>query len=204
MSDIMPDALIVVDVQNDLCPGGTLAVPEGDAVVPVLNAYLARAAAAGMPIFASRDWHPPRTAHFAAFGGPWPEHCVQGTPGAAFHPDLRLPTSAQIVTKGTSQDDTGYSAFDGLLPDGRDLATALRAAGVTRVLVGGLATDYCVRATVLSAREAGFAAVWLRDASRPVEVQPGDGARAEAEMLAAGATAGSLDSFYPAEARPAP
>lgn len=193
----MPDALIVVDVQNDFCPGGALAVPEGDAVMPVLNAYLARAAAAGIPIFASRDWHPPRTGHFAAFGGPWPEHCVQGTSGAAFHPDLQLPASAQIVTKGDSEQDAGYSAFDGALPDGRDLATALHAAGVTRVFVGGLATDYCVRATVLGARDAGFAAIWLRDASRPVEVQPGDGERAALEMLAAGATTGTLDVFHP-------
>lgn len=193
----MSDALIVVDVQNDFCPGGALAVPEGDEVVPVLNAYLARAAAAGIPIFASRDWHPPRTAHFTAFGGPWPEHCVQGTPGAAFHSDLQLPAGAQIVTKGNSEQDAGYSAFDGALPDGRDLATALHAAGVTRVFVGGLATDYCVRATVLGAHDAGFAAVWLRDASRPVEVQPGDGDRAALEMLAAGAMAGTLASFHP-------
>lgn len=198
----MPDALIVVDVQNDFCPGGSLAVPEGDAVVPVLNAYLERAAAAGMPMFASRDWHPTHTAHFAAFGGPWPEHCVQGTPGAAFHPNLRLPSDVQIVTKGNSDQDAGYSAFDGALPDGRDLATALHAKDVTTVYVGGLATDYCVRATVLSARAAGFGAVLLRDASRPVEVQPGDGARAEADMLAAGATAATLEAFHPSSTQP--
>ena len=193
----MADALIVVDVQNDFCPGGTLPVPEGDRVVPVLNEYLARAEGAGIPIFASRDWHPPHTAHFAQDGGPWPVHCVQNTPGAAFHPDLRLPAATQIVTKGTSTRDEGYSAFEGRLPDGRDLATALRAAGVTCVYVGGLATDYCVRATVLGALQAGIGTVWLRDASRPVEVQPGDGARAEAEMLAAGAPAGTLAEFAP-------
>ncbi|HEV7128526.1 MAG TPA: isochorismatase family protein [Ktedonobacterales bacterium] len=193
----MSDALIVVDVQNDFCPGGALAVPEGDAVVPVLNAYLARATAAGLPIYASRDWHPQRTAHFASFGGPWPVHCVRDTSGAAFHPALQLPPATSLVTKGTSERDEGYSAFEGTLPDGRDLATALRAAGVSRVYVGGLATDYCVRATVLAARKDGFVVIWLRDASRAVEVRSGDGARAAAEMLAAGATAGTLADFHP-------
>lgn len=193
----MSDALIVVDVQNDFCPGGALPVPGGDRVVPVLNDYLARAAQAGAPIFASRDWHPAHTTHFAEFGGRWPAHCVQQTPGAAFHPDLRLPAATQIVTKGTGEHDEGYSAFEGRLPDGRDLATALREAGVTRVFVGGLATDYCVRATVLAARQAGFEVTWLRDASRPVDVKPGDGARAQIEMMAAGACEGAIQDFTP-------
>lgn len=193
----MSDALIVVDVQNDFCPGGALPVPDGDRVVPVLNDYLARASAAGLRIYASRDWHPPRTAHFQAYGGTWPVHCVQGTPGAAFHPHLRLPANAAIITKGTSARDEGYSAFEGTLPDGRDLSTALRDAGVTRAYIGGLATDYCVRATVLAARSAGFAAVYLADASRPVELRPGDGERAIAEMVAAGATMSTLDVFHP-------
>jgi nicotinamidase/pyrazinamidase len=196
----MADALIIVDVQNDFCPGGALPVPEGNQVVPVLNAYAARAQAAGIPIYASRDWHPRRTTHFAEFGGTWPVHCVQNTPGAAFHPDLRLPPGTQIVTKGTSERDEGYSAFEGQLADGRDLATALREVGVDRVYIGGLATDYCVQATVLSAREQGFDVVWLRDASRPVEVHPGDGARAEAAMLEAGARPGTLDQFQPVAA----
>jgi nicotinamidase/pyrazinamidase len=195
----MADALVVVDVQNDFCPGGALPVPEGDRVVPVLNEYLSRAAQAGIPVFASRDWHPARTTHFQAYGGAWPVHCVQNTPGAAFHPDLRLPATAAIVTTGTGERDEGYSAFEGSLSDGRDLATALREAGVTRVYVGGLATDYCVRATVLGARQAGFDVTWLRDASRPVEVHAGDGARAEAEMRAAGAAEGTLADFTPAQ-----
>ncbi|GAC1447146.1 MAG: bifunctional nicotinamidase/pyrazinamidase [Ktedonobacterales bacterium] len=193
----MSDALIVVDVQNDFCPGGALPVPDGDRVVPVLNTYLARADAAGVPIFASRDWHPARTTHFTEFGGRWPAHCVQDTPGAAFHPDLHLPATTRIITKGTGERDEGYSAFEGQLPDGRDLATALREAGVTRVFVGGLATDYCVRATVLAARQAGFEVTWLRDASRPVDMKPGDGARAQIEMMAAGACEGALQDFTP-------
>jgi nicotinamidase/pyrazinamidase len=165
--------------------------------VPVLNAYAQRAESAGLPIFASRDWHPPRTAHFAEEGGPWPVHCIQDTPGARFHPDLRLPPGTRIISKGTSGRDDGYSAFEGQLPDGTTLADALHTAGVQHVYVGGLATDYCVRATVLSAREGGFDVTWLGDASLPVEVHPGDGARARDEMLAAGAHEGTLDSFHP-------
>jgi nicotinamidase/pyrazinamidase len=193
----MADALIVVDVQNDFCPGGSLAVPEGDAVVPVLNQYLERASAAGIPIVVSRDWHPQETAHFAAFGGTWPVHCVQETPGAAFHAGLRLPLEMLIASKGMSARDEGYSALEGQLPDGRNVLDALRERGVTRIYAGGLATDYCVRATVLGALAAGFETFLLRDASRAVDVTPGDGERAIAEMLAAGAKDETLADFAP-------
>ena len=193
----MADALIVVDVQNDFCPGGSLAVPGGDAVVPVLNAYMQRAHGAGVPVFASRDWHPAHTLHFQAEGGPWPPHCVQGTHGAEFHPDLRLPDGATVVSKGMSARDEGYSAMEALTPEGRSLADILRERGVTRVHVGGLATDYCVRATVLDARKAGLDTYVLVDASRPVDVAPGDGERALHEMLAAGAKPETLDEFQP-------
>ncbi|HET9981476.1 MAG TPA: nicotinamidase [Ktedonobacterales bacterium] len=193
----MADALIVVDVQNDFCPGGALAVPEGDAVIPVLNEYMSRASDAGILIFASRDWHPQVTRHFAAQGGPWPPHCVQETRGAEFHPDLRLPPGTVVVSKGMSAEDQGYSALEAVLPDGQPLADALRADGVTHVYVGGLATDYCVRATVLDALKEGFTTSVLVDASRPVEVQPGDGERALNEMLAAGAEPQILDEFEP-------
>jgi len=189
----MPDALIVVDVQNDFCPGGSLPVPQGDAVVPVLNRYIERASAAGMPVYASRDWHPERTRHFAAYGGPWPPHCVQGTPGAAFHPGLRLPSDTTIVSKGMSAEDEGYSAIEARVSDGRDLLTALRQTGITRLHVGGLATDYCVRATVLDALRAGFETFLLVDAARAVDVTPGDGERALGEMLAAGAKPQTLN-----------
>lgn len=193
----MADALIVVDVQNDFCPGGSLAVPEGDAVVPVLNEYMSRAADAGVPIFASRDWHPEHTRHFAAEGGPWPPHCVQGTPGAEFHPELRLPEGVAIVSKGMSTEDQGYSALEAVLPDGQSLLEALRARGVEHIYIGGLATDYCVRATTLDALKDGFITSVLVDASRAVDVQPGDGARALNEMLAAGAEPQILDEFAP-------
>jgi nicotinamidase/pyrazinamidase len=191
----MGDALIVVDVQNDFCPGGSLAVPDGDAVVPVLNRYIERAAMAGWPVYASRDWHPARTSHFAEYGGPWPPHCIQGQPGAAFHPDLRLSPGAIVVSKGMSERDEGYSAMEALQPDGRPLLLALQQQGVTRVHVGGLATDYCVRATVLGALAGGMEARLLTDAVRAVDVQPGDGERALHEMLAAGVQPETLDAF---------
>jgi nicotinamidase/pyrazinamidase len=193
----MAEALIVVDVQNDFCPGGALAVPQGDRVVPVLNQYLERATRAGVRVYASRDWHPAETTHFRSSGGPWPAHCVQGTAGAAFHPDLRLPADAAIVTKGTGTTDDGYSAFEGRLPDGASLADDLRAHAVTIVYVGGLATDYCVLQTALGARREGFTTFWLSDASLPVEVQPGDGQRAAASLAQAGVRAATLGAFHP-------
>jgi nicotinamidase/pyrazinamidase len=192
------DALIIVDAQNDFCPGGSLAVPFGDQVIAVLNDYLVRAEQAGIPIFASQDWHPAETTHFAKDGGRWSVHCVQGTDGAAFHKDLRLPASVLVVQKGLSGQDDGYSAFEGHLADGRDLKRALDDHQVRRVFIGGLATDYCVLQTVRDARRAGLETVWLRDASLPVEVKAGDGEQAEKDMLEAGARACTLAQFNPA------
>ena len=194
----MSDALILVDVQYDFCPGGSLPVPAGDEVIPTLNQYLAIAGSSSIPIFVSRDWHPPSTRHFAAEGGLWPVHCVQGTHGAEFHHDLHLPVSARIVSKGDSTQDEGYSAFEGRQDDGKTLAEELHSSGVTRVYVGGLATDYCVLHTVLDALQSGFDTFYLEDASRPVELKPGDGQRAEVEMLSAGAHACTLADFHPA------
>jgi nicotinamidase/pyrazinamidase len=145
------DALLIVDVQNDFCAGGALAVPDGDAVIPVLNDWIAAAAATGAPVFASRDWHPANHVSFQAQGGPWPPHCVQGTQGAAFHPELRLPADVGIVSKGTEAGVEGYSVFERT-----DFAERLRAAEVRRLWVGGLARDYCVRASVLDALDQGI------------------------------------------------
>lgn len=177
------DALIVVDVQRDFLPGGSLAVADGDAVIAPLNGWLSRFAAAGRPLFATRDWHPSDHCSFRAQGGPWPPHCVAGTAGAEFPVALQLPAAARIVSKATTRDRDAYSGFAGT-----DLDAQLRAAGVRRVFVGGLATDYCVLNTVLDARRLGYATVLLADAVRAVDVAPGDGARAVAAMLAAGAT----------------
>jgi nicotinamidase/pyrazinamidase len=178
------DGLLVVDVQNDFLPGGSLAVAAGHEVVPVLNRYIGEFVRAGLPVFATRDWHPPDHCSFRARGGRWPPHCVPGTSGANFAPGLALPSSAVVVSKDTRTDQDTYSGFQG-----GDLDARLRDAGVRRVFVGGLATDYCVRHTVLDALARGYEAVLLTDAIRAVEVEPGDGRRAVDEMIARGAVA---------------
>jgi len=174
-------ALIIVDVQNDFCPGGTLAVANGDEVVPPLNKLVDEFLKRGDPVFKSRDWHPPTTKHFEAYGGTWPVHCVQNTRGAEFHPQLRDDPRIHIISKGLGDTDC-YSAFDET-----NLAEQLREADVEEVLVGGLATDYCVKNTVLGAIKEGFHVKALKDAMRPVDLQPGDGERAIEEMRKAGA-----------------
>ena len=181
------DALVIVDVQNDFCPGGALAVNAGDEVVPVMNRYAERFARAGAAVFASRDWHPRQTKHFKEWGGVWPPHCVQGTRGAEFHAGLTLPPQTAIVSKGMDPDADAYSAFQAETADGTPFATALAVRGTRRLFIGGLATDYCVKATVLDARKHGFEAFVLEDASRAVDIAAGDGARAVDEMTAAGA-----------------
>jgi nicotinamidase/pyrazinamidase len=192
------DALLVVDLQNDFCPGGALGVAGGDAVVPVLNDYARAFADAGAPVLASRDWHPTRTRHFRAWGGPWPPHCVQGTRGAEFHPGLALPPSARVFSKGMDPESDAYSAFQAEGEDGTPLPEALRRLGVRRLFVGGLATDYCVKATALDARRAGLDVVLLEDAVRAVDVAPGDGERALDEMQAAGVRRARRGSLAPA------
>lgn len=180
-------ALLVVDVQKDFCPGGSLAVPEGDRVVPTLNRHISRAVSRHWPVYASRDWHPPITSHFREYGGEWPPHCVENTAGAAFHDDLRLPSSAVVVTKGQDPEHPGYSAFQGHTPDGRSLLEELRNRQVKHLYVGGLATDYCVKHSVLDALKAGFEVTVLGDAIAGVNLRPEDSARAIEEMRAAGA-----------------
>jgi nicotinamidase/pyrazinamidase len=176
------DALLIVDPQVDFCPGGALAVPAGDRIFDAVN----RAARAAPLVVASRDWHPSGHVSFSQRGGPWPVHCEAGTAGAEFHPQLDASHVDMVVSKGTDADREAYSAFDGT-----DLAGWLRDRGVRRLFVAGLATDYCVRASVLDAREAGFDVVVLEDAVGAVDVKPGDGERALAEMKEAGARVAS-------------
>jgi nicotinamidase/pyrazinamidase len=184
-----PDsALLLVDVQNDFCPGGCLPVADGHTVVPALNRYAEQFKAAGRPIFASRDWHPARTTPYTDYGGVWPAHCVQGTRGADFHPDLSLPGEAVVVSKGMGPEEDSYSAFEARDADGRPLAQLLADRGVRRLYLGGLATDYCVKHSTLDARRFGFEVVVLGDAIRGVDVEPGDSERALEEMRTAGAT----------------
>lgn len=180
------DALIVVDVQLDFLPGGSLAVPRGDEVVPALNRYVAVFRGLTLPVVATRDWHPPDHCSFKAQGGPWPPHCIAGSDGARFSPLLDLPCEARIVSKATAADRDAYSGFEGT-----DLDVWLKGAGVARVFVGGLATDYCVLNTVRDALRFGYTVFLLEDAVRAVDMQAGDGGRAIAEMRSLGAA--SLD-----------
>jgi nicotinamidase/pyrazinamidase len=183
MSNSKKRALIVVDVQNDFCPGGALAVAHGNEVVAPLNKLIEEFLERGEPVFKSRDWHPEKTRHFAAYGGTWPVHCVQNTKGAEFHPELIDDIHIRVISKGLGDEDS-YSAFDGT-----DLALQLRRLGVEEVWVGGLATDYCVKNTVLDALKEGLHVKALTNAMRAVELKPGDGERAIAEMRNAGAEA---------------
>ena len=169
----------MVDVQNDFCPGGALAVTDGDAVIePVL-----RLAGEAEAVFATRDWHPPDHESFVSHGGLWPVHCVAGTSGAQLHDGLEGMQVDVLIDKGVKRDREGYSAFEDT-----DLEAMLRRRGVKRVDIAGLALDYCVRATALDARRAGFEVVVHRDATRAVDVKPGDGDRTVEELRAAGVT----------------
>lgn len=174
-------ALVVVDVQNDFCPGGALPVTDGDKVVPVLNEYIEKFRKAHAPIIFTRDWHPLDHSSFKEQGGPWPPHCVQDSEGARFHAELNVPPEGEIVSKADKKDEA-YSFFQGT-----DLATKLHLRGIRRLFVGGLATDYCVKETVLDGLKYGFEVFHLDDASRGVNVHPDDSERALEEMVTAGA-----------------
>jgi nicotinamidase/pyrazinamidase len=186
------DALLVVDVQNDFLPGGSLAVPAGDAVLPAVGRALQRFAALALPVFASRDWHPADHCSFRSQGGPWPPHCVAGTPGADFPDALRLPAGTVVISKATTPARDAYSAFDGT-----DLHARLQTLGVRRLIVCGLATDYCVQASVLDALARGYAVVVLADGVAAVDVQPGDGERALATMRQRGAVVTAAADVLP-------
>lgn len=177
--------LLLVDLQNDFCGGGALPVPNADRVVRALNQYVDEAVANGMTVYASRDWHPPMSNHFKPYGGQWPVHCVRDTEGARFHPNIRLPATAIVITKGEELTSPGYSAFEGHAPDGTLLLTDLRKRGINQLYVGGLATDYCVKHSVLDALSAGLQVTLLEDAIGGVD--PEDSQRAIVEMRGRGA-----------------
>ena len=179
-------ALLVVDVQNDFCPGGALAVAQGDKIIPILNRYIEIFSKGKNSIIASRDWHPRRTKHFKEFGGIWPVHCVQNTPGAAFHPALKLPSQTIIVSKGMDSEKDSYSAFQAVDERGRFLREILEDLDVKELWIGGLATDYCVKASVLDALKI-FKAYLLVDAVKGVDIHPGDSKKAMEQMVKAGA-----------------
>lgn len=165
------DALLLVDVQNDFCPGGALPIAEGDAIIPPLNAWIAAAEAAGVPVYASRDWHPTPHPSFAGEDGPWPPHCIQDTLGAAFHPNLCLPAAAIVITKGTRFDEDQNSAFHHT-----GLGAHMHRRGIRRLWLAGLALDVCVLATALDARREGLDVHLLAACTRPVTPEGGAGA----------------------------
>jgi len=216
-------------MQNDFCPSGALGVPEGDRVVPILNKYIEIFRQAGLPIYFTRDWHPPVTVHFKPYGGVWPNlrrlvdtarqgrvllvssadahlpddeefkdfppHCVQGTHGAEFHPDLAVPPRAVIMSKGDDPKQDSYSAFFGHDEKGRSLAEVLREDGVNHFYIGGLATDYCVKETSLDAIKDGFEVTVLIDGVKGVDLSPGDSERAMEEVKRKGALTATLEDI---------
>ena len=184
------DALIVVDVQNDFLAGGSLEVPQGNEIIPVFNRYIEAFRTKGLPVFATRDWHPPNHCSFKAQGGPWPPHCVVDTEGAQFSSDLILPTSTIIISTATEPDKEAYSGFQGT-----DLNERLRSAHIQRLFIGGLATDYCVLSTVKDAIDRAYKIFLLQDAIRAVNVNPDDGKKAEAEMNGLGTVSITLKSL---------
>jgi nicotinamidase/pyrazinamidase len=176
------DALVIVDVQYDFLPGGALAVPTSDEIVPVLNDYIAIFEKRRLPIYMTRDWHPVNHCSFKEYGGPWPAPCVAGTRGAAFSEELKFTSSTTIISKATTPERECYSDFGTT-----HFETDLRAKGVSRLFVGGLATDYCVFSTVKDAVALGFTTFLLRDAIRGVNVHLEDSQKAEQEMIRLGA-----------------
>lgn len=184
------DALVLIDVQRCFLPGGSLPVPYGDEIVPVLNRYIAIFQEAGRPIVATRDWHPPDHCSFRHRGGSLPTHCVADTEDADFAPNLHLPRGTMLIAKGTRADRDAYSGFDGT-----DLAEILHRLDVMRLFVGGLATDHCVLKTVRAARQNGFGTFLLLDAIRALDLRPGDGQRATGQMLELGARPLTLEGL---------
>jgi nicotinamidase/pyrazinamidase len=176
------DALIVVDVQNDFLPGGNLEVQQGDEVVPAFNQYIEAFQSKNLPIYATRDWHPPGHSSFQEKGGPWPPHCIADSEGAQFGPDLSLPANAVVISKGTEMDKDAYSGFEVT-----DLDERLGFLSINRLFIGGLATDYCVLNTVKDALKLGHKVFLLQDAIRAVNVNSGDGEKAIKEMTDLGA-----------------
>lgn len=176
--------MLVVDMQNDFLPGGSLAVPDSAAIIPRVNSSIELFSGKGLPVFASRDYHPANHLSFVANGGQWPSHCVAGTKGAKFHPDLQLPDSVIIISKGTDAEREAYSALDST-----PFREMLEEMAIERIFVCGLATDYCVLASAKDLLAEGYPVALITDAMRAVDVQSGDGDRALQSLIELGATA---------------
>lgn len=184
---VFKKALLIVDVQNDFCPAGALGVPEGDKIVGVINRYIKIFVQKKLPVFASCDWHPVRTKHFRDFGGTWPAHCIQNTAGAAFHPQLKLPKDKIILYKGMDPQEDSYSVFQAQDINAQPFPKILHNMGIKELYVAGLATDYCVKATVLDALKNSLRVKLLSDAIKGVDLKPDDSKSAIKEMVKKGA-----------------
>ncbi len=180
-------ALLVVDVQNDFCPGGALGVKEADKIIANINKYIEIFIEHKSPIIFTRDWHPKKTTHFKKFGGVWPKHCVENTKGARFHPRLKLPKEFIIVSKGMDPKKDAYSAFQAKDENGKPLISVLKKSGVNEIYIAGLATDYCVKFTTMDAISKGFKVKILLDAIKGVNLKVDDSKNAIKEMLKKGA-----------------
>jgi nicotinamidase/pyrazinamidase len=190
-------ALLVVDVQNDFCPGGALGIKGGDKIIPILNRYIKYFETENLPIFVTRDWHPTVTSHFEQFGGIWPIHCIEGSYGAQFHPKLDLSKDALVMSKGMDPEEDSYSAFHATDSSGMVLANLLKNLGVAQIYIGGLATDYCVKYSVLDALKDGLEVFILTDAIAGVNLQPEDSSVALQEMVSHGAKKTFLRRIFP-------
>ena len=195
MEERAKKALLIVDLQNDFCPGGSLAVPEGDKIIGTLNRYIKIFKQQGLSVCASRDWHPEKTKHFKKFGGLWPEHCIQHTKGAEFHISLKLSEKTIVISKGMDPNKESYSAFEGVDDRGVPFMDLLKKSGIKELYIGGLATDYCVKNSVLDALKFGFKVKLLIDAIKGVDLNSGDSERAVKEMLENGAVKMSMDTI---------
>ena len=180
-------ALLIVDVQNDFCPGGALGVPEGDKIIPKINSYIKIFSKKKFPIFATRDWHPVRSRHFRDFGGAWPVHCIHNSKGAQFHPDLKLPKEAIFLYKGMDPELDSYSSFQAEDEKGMSFSKLLNLLGIKEIYIAGLATDYCVRFTGKDALKLGFKVKILLDAVQGVDLKAGDSEKAIRELIKSGA-----------------
>jgi len=188
-------ALLIVDVQNDFCPGGALPVPNGDRVIEPVNRAIELFVTAGLPVLASRDWHLPSSRHFSQNGGAWPVHCVQETDGAAFHHGLRLPEGTVLISKGINPDMDGYSAFEGVSEDGTSLTAILENLGIQQLYLAGLATDYCILFTARYALQSGLAVTVLTDAVAGVDLTPQASDLALQELHSSGASLATVDEL---------
>lgn len=180
-------ALLIVDVQNDFCPGGSLGIKDGDKIIPAINKYIKIFGSKKLPIFASRDWHPKKTAHFKKFGGVWPVHCVQNTKGAQFHSKLKLPKQAIIMSKGMDPEKDSYSVFQAQDSNGMSFLNRSKVFDINQIYIAGLATDYCVKYSTLDALKNGFRVKVLGNAIKGVNLKPDDSQRSLKQMVRAGA-----------------